>query len=394
VQQRIPVLDGVRGAAVLLVMAYHFHMFGAGTSSAPIARAYAFASGFGWAGVDLFFVLSGFLITGILVESRARADYYRVFYTRRTLRIFPLYYASLALCFWVVPAALAWLGLQPEAVELRTMPHAPAWIYALNWTIGLLGWGSVSIFVSHFWSLCIEEQFYLVWPMCVRGLERRGLALLALGLVVIAPVLRTLFHVRGLPLGSYTFTICRIDTLAVGALLALAYRDAALWARVVRRAPLAGGIAAAGFAAVVVIGRTNSYGTTAMDTLGFTFLDWSFAACLVMAIASPTGARLQRLVAGAPLRFFGKYSYCLYVCHPPVVVLLSRIGFTEAWIAAATGSTLLAVLIFDGVALGLSVGIALASWNLLEKHFLSLKDRFGSHEPVAHRPPARAGAWS
>ena len=365
VTQRIPVLDGVRGLAVLLVMAYHFQLFG--TGPVRVAAAYTFLSGFGWAGVDLFFVLSGFLITGILIDSRARADYYRVFYARRTLRIFPLYYVSLALLFWAAPAS--------------------AWGYVLNWTIGLGGWRAVSLVVSHFWSLCIEEQFYVAWPACVRVFERRGLAWLSVGLIVAAPILRALCHRLNLPLGSYTFTICRTDALALGALLAMAFRDPQIWLRVVRWAPRTGAVTAAGFAAVVVLGGTNSYGTTVMDTIGLTLIDWTFAALLVLALAAPAGARLQRVLSCAPLRFFGKYSYGLYVWHPPVVFTLAGAGFTEAFLLrSVTSRAWAAVLALNVVAFAISVTIALASWHLLEKHFLALKDRIGVAKRLGAHP--------
>jgi peptidoglycan/LPS O-acetylase OafA/YrhL len=103
---RMPVLDGVRGVAILMVMMFHFWLFGTVPGATLWERVYSRVAGTGWIGVDLFFVLSGFLITGILYDSRGGRHYYRVFYARRTVRIFPLYYASLALFFWVIPFVL------------------------------------------------------------------------------------------------------------------------------------------------------------------------------------------------------------------------------------------------------------------------------------------------
>jgi len=232
-----------------------------------------------------------------------------------------------------------------------------------------------------------------VWPWCVRVFARRGLAWLSVGLIVVAPFLRALFHRLNLPLGSYTFTICRTDALALGALLAIAFRDPQMWPRVVRWAPRIGAVTAAGFAGVVVLGRTNSYGTTAMDTIGFTLIDWTFAALLVLALAAPAGALLQRVLSSAPLQFFGKYSYGLYVWHPPVVLALAGAGFTEAFLlTSVTSHAWAAVVVLNVVAFAISVTVALASWHLLEKHFLALKDRIGVSRPQDVSQPKRLGA--
>src|SRR5262249_15618967 len=152
----------------------------------------------GWAGVQLFFVLSGFLITGILLETRQRARYYRNFFGRRVLRIFPLYYAVLIVAFVIVPLIA---GKQPRGHEHQLW----LWVYLANWT-GPFD-GGVFIF-GHFWSLAVEEQFYVTWPFLVRALPARAFATLCGVLIVAAPLSRALLRARGVdPEAVYEFTI-------------------------------------------------------------------------------------------------------------------------------------------------------------------------------------------
>jgi peptidoglycan/LPS O-acetylase OafA/YrhL len=197
---RIPALDGLRGVAILSVMAFHFWMFGTTVGITFAERAYNSIASKGWVGVDLFFVLSGFLITGILYDSRQDPRYYRVFYARRTVRIFPLYYASLALFFFLIPWILR--SLHPvELVNVHTGATAKlfAWTYLLNWIEGLKGFSVAPLPLQHFWSLAIEEQFYLVWPFLVLTLARRRLMWLCMGLMVLAFALRVVLYRIHLP---------------------------------------------------------------------------------------------------------------------------------------------------------------------------------------------------
>jgi len=151
VSARVPVLDGLRGIAILLVMVFHFWSYGVVFGGTLWDRVYSRAAGVGWAGVDLFFVLSGFLITGILYDSRNDAHYYRVFYGRRTVRIFPLYYAFLALFCGIVPMALGFIH-HPELAPIHdsTTAKVLAGTYTLNWYEGLKGFNIVSASLRHF----------------------------------------------------------------------------------------------------------------------------------------------------------------------------------------------------------------------------------------------------
>ena len=190
---RIRPLDGLRGLAVLAVVLYHATLLAPGTGAT--GRTLLAAARLGWAGVDLFFVLSGFLITRLLVESRGADNYFRVFYARRLLRIFPLYYVSLlvlVLLFRVPGGESLWY-----------------WLYASNVKATLSGWPSAPL--SHFWSLAVEEQYYLVWPLAVSLLSRRALVSLCAGLVVLVPAARAGAWVLGVPeIGLYVLTPFRL----------------------------------------------------------------------------------------------------------------------------------------------------------------------------------------
>ena len=191
---RIPELDGLRGIAILMVLLVHFGMFQPqGHAEAAVFRFFEM----GWAGVDLFFVLSGYLITTILLKAKTSAFYYTHFYIRRFLRIFPLYYVFLTGFLLVT----LWQG----APVLEQVWY---WSYLANFRIGL---GHRIDGLSHFWSLAIEEQFYLVWPLVIRHLRLRNIAVLCGLLCVVSFGLRYEIS-RTQPPGSeflYTFTPCR-----------------------------------------------------------------------------------------------------------------------------------------------------------------------------------------
>jgi peptidoglycan/LPS O-acetylase OafA/YrhL len=174
----LPALDGVRGLAILLVLLYHF--VAQTTATNRLEAAVNWALGYGFLGVDLFFVLSGFLITGILYDSRADPGYFRTFYMRRVLRIFPLYYAVLAVVFFGVSLLPALRG--SEIAGLREH-QAWAWLYGINVYLSIQG-GWVLSYIEHFWSLAVEEHFYFIWPLVVWLLGARPRLLMgtALGL--------------------------------------------------------------------------------------------------------------------------------------------------------------------------------------------------------------------
>jgi len=197
-----------------------------------------------WIGVDLFFCLSGFLITGILCKHRRGPGYFRNFYARRVLRIFPLHYLFLLTVFVVLPA------LHCDLAPSSRAEQAWFWLYASNRLTAVQGWQDV--IVHHFWSLGIEEQFYLLWPLVVFLLPRRALIVTLLIACAMGIALRWLAIVEGKPptfLFTYTFT--RLDSICVGSLLALWLRGDDAERHPITRALDRGG--AAGAAAALLL---------------------------------------------------------------------------------------------------------------------------------------------
>jgi peptidoglycan/LPS O-acetylase OafA/YrhL len=352
-------------------MLHHFKTYGSGSGEALWGRVYSGAADFGWAGVDLFFVLSGFLITGILYDTRSSSRYFSVFYARRTLRIFPLYYACLALVFIAGPWLLTRRHLEEFIVPaIRPDTQAFAWCYVLNWLVGLRSFGAICPFIHPFWSLSIEEQFYLVWPLVVRYSRRRTLVGICGILVVTSLIFRIAMHLAGLELAAYVWTVCRMDSLSIGAALALLSRDERDWALVRRLSGYAVVLAVCGLFAIVTATRTTLFGGFWMDTLGISLLGCLSGTALVLAVTSGPGS----LLADARwLAFFGKYSYALYCFNQPVTMALARSRLNCDRLTNLLHSRALGVAAFDALALAVTVAFALLSWHLFEKQFLRLK---------------------
>ena len=206
--RHLPALDGLRGLAVLLVVVFHIYQVEPSPAQ-PISRLLYGATRLGQTGVDLFFVLSGFLITGILYDTKRSSRFFLNFYGRRTLRIFPLYYGVLVVAFILLPFLFHYRGAGSGTVWL--------WTYTTNLPVSFgREWGPF----GHFWSLAIEEQFYLVWPLVVYAFRRETLLRICVGCVAGAVVSRLV--VESLGFSSFTFTLCRMDSLTLGAFLALA----------------------------------------------------------------------------------------------------------------------------------------------------------------------------
>ena len=379
-KERIPALDGVRGIAILLVMVHHYAQLL--NPANTIDRLVLGAARAGWVGVDLFFVLSGFLITGILYDTRNARNYFPSFYARRFLRIFPLYYAALVFFFVVLPL------LSADALGPTASRWPWFWLHLSNF---LIVWqGFPSRYVQHFWSLAIEEQFYLVWPLVVVWLPRRSLTAMSAGIIVAAAALRGVIDRHGVgAVTNYVHTLTRADALAMGAALALLLRDPVETRRVRRTAPWI--LAVALPAAVFLLTRTSSrpawlsWGLRE-QILGYSFIGIAFTAAIAWSVTRPAGSLMNRTLACGPLRFLGRYSYGIYVIHLPLDTLARSLDLHVDAIARRVGAITPSLLIYLVFAGATSVALAVLSWNVLEKRFLSMKRHFEPLFSEGHSP--------
>lgn len=322
----LPVLDGVRGLAVLLVLAFHFLLNSPDISlaarSADWLRKFSFV---GWTGVDLFFVLSGFLITRILLNARPNPGYFRNFYARRMLRIFPLFYATLAFVLLVLPAvsdACARYAAQIGGAQVYL------WTYTYN-IATLFAHGNVQVLdFGHFWSLCVEEHFYLFWPLLVWFLGVRGVRCGCVVLIAAAIACRIAMHFAGVhSTAIFYFTPCRVDSLAMGAWVATYAVDAmgrqqTLPATWLRRAMVIGAVALVVEGVVVALDHGAMRGGVWSQCIGFSVIAVIWTCLLIVALCSRAEGLLSRGLSGRVMRSLGKYSYGLYVLHPLIGLIL------------------------------------------------------------------------
>ena len=385
VRNHYPGLDGLRAIAVCMVFLQHY------------AANYSSAFGWGWTGVDIFFVLSGFLITGILYDSQSQPFRYRDFYVRRTLRIFPLYYAIWLAILLATPLLQwqwnwrwllwpAYLGNYARFIFL----HQPGNPYRFDrLTCGPLGqqwFGSpMHLYIGHFWSLCVEEQFYLIWPLVVYQVRRREtLIKICIAVIVAAPLFRwwltTVMSPQTLGMEIlYRSMPTRIDALLIGGLIALCLRGPQKhWLHQWKHALLFASAALFLLAYLIAVNLLhlplNGSATNWIGIYGFTLIDL-FAAALILETIHPSGW-WNRLLSLKGIRNFGTISYGFYVYHDLLHDIYSYIAnrFFRAH----------AILVTITLAFFASWLIAWISYRVLEAPMLRLKDRF-THQ--IHKAP-------
>lgn len=379
-----PALDGVRGIAILTVFFYDCLKLPSGGIVNLLGRKLSSA---GWTGVDLFFVLSGFLITGILLDSRGKPGYLRSFFARRSLRIFPLYFLALWATFIGVPClAQYWTAAAPAAQRVSQLSHDQVWFwtYLQNWMFAFRGhWPDVN-YLNHFWSLAVEEQFYLVWPFVVGWASSRTLARICWAAVVGALLLRIGLWTQGYPsVALYVPTLTRVDSLCLGALFAMGLRSPVWYPRLCRWAPwmmvgMAGLII--GIDSVWPVLKTAQAGS---QTIGHTLLGLLFGAFVFTASAVNPHGRLARALSIRPLTLLGQFSYCMYVLHRPVYKLVKKLDWTSF------PESIRSVLIFAAALLG-SLAVSGLSWKFIEKPILSLKSWFPRPGETPATSPSKA----
>lgn len=345
-------LDGIRGLAIILVLLNHLFFY------IPLAI-------IGWIGVDLFFVLSGFLITGILLDSKHKENYYLTFIKRRFFRIFPLYFFCLIVFFLIYPTTGATFIINYKQLFIA---QGWFWTYTSNLLFAFHGWSANRI-LDHFWSLAIEEQFYLIWPLIILKCSKRRVGTISFILILLSIIVRNIYPLDPF---AYTFTLCRLDGLAIGSLCALLIRyKKTLLER------FCFPLMIITFTILVIIALlTHNLRTTNIYfiRIGYTLFDIFFATLLVLSLAKNLFRNIiGRIFSLSFFRFFGKYSYGIYVFHWPFYHLFYD-ELADLFIFHV-GNRLAAGLLSSLVLTGSIIIVSMASFYLLEKPFLNLKNK-------------------
>jgi peptidoglycan/LPS O-acetylase OafA/YrhL len=365
---RVPELDGLRGLAILLVVLNHYIFLRIrvvpGTTASYLLSPFQRVVG----GMDLFLVLSGFLLGGILLDARDSSRYFRTFFVRRAVRIVPLYGLVLTLFALAVHSGAL-------AGSLLVRSPAPWWSY-LSFTLNLwMGWtghfgGMHANALSPTWSLGLQEQFYLTLPLLVWLLPQRALAVLLAGLVPAAALARHyLLHTHNAEAAADMLPWCRMDAVALGALLALLRRSPAGWAWVCARPRLLKTAFGLGAAGLILVASGRLAGVQEQHRA----LRSAFhAGLLLLVLALPAGP-LARLARARWLRWAGALGYGIYLLHKPVLILCLRaLGRDPGrpYLSDAAGAAITAC------AVVLTLALAELSWRYLEQPCIRLGRRW------------------
>jgi peptidoglycan/LPS O-acetylase OafA/YrhL len=361
--QYVPGLDYLRGLAVLLVVLYHgLYWSDNGVSHYKIVGTFLGATVFGWLGVNLFFVLSGFLITGILLDTKTKPDYFKRFYERRSRRILPAYFLTILLLL---------------AGGLFTVHDIlPAVFFLSNLT-------SLTHFPKHygpFWSLAVEEQFYLVWPVTVLLLKgRTALAWFSVGICFAEPILRLLSFLKTPYMGDVsTVTWLTADNLAIGALLAIFCRSTICTTRSIKW--LAALLFSLGVILLItliplgILHRDSALGA-ALQSVPWNLI---FAACLLTSLQ--VGDQLKKLRILSFLPFLGYISYGLYLIHVLTFDLYDKVAASNGLPGFHGRLDLLLLRLL--VVFVIAVGAATLSRATIEDWFLAKKKTRQTSTPV------------
>lgn len=378
-QERVPELDGLRGTAIFMVVIFHYLEQQGNVAGGGLTSILQRLVLMGWSGVDLFFVLSGFLIGGILVDARNSPSYFKTFYTRRFFRIIPIYYLWIFAYIVLIDLAGAAVRARSNSGAVMTLgtPVYAHFLFLQNLMVIPFA-GLTGAWFSHLWSLAVEEQFYLVSPLVVRLLSTRLLTIFLACVIVSAPLLRVALLTRHTdPWLVSVLMPCRADSLAIGMLAAM------FWRRVGFREWLSGqrgnlyAFLAVLFAGVVALWKWSPQSLTfGMETIGFTWLAAFYVVVLLLALVQRKGP-IARWARMGWLRELGRVSYCVYIIHLAVNVachsLLRRASpATSGWRGAA-------VTLFSAIA---TYGIAWISWKLIEGPLVRLGHSF-KYQPAA-----------
>jgi peptidoglycan/LPS O-acetylase OafA/YrhL len=366
---RIPALDGIRGLAICLVLSWHALFQSVLPNHPQLTRVLALGR-LSWSGVDLFFVLSGFLIGGILLDQAKAQRYFAPFYIRRAHRILPLY-TLLVLVVFAMTYACRHLEASGMWVESRIpLPYYLGFLQNF-WTAIHADFGSYTLGVT--WSLAIEEQFYLTLPLIVRYVSRSRLWWIVAAVIVGAPLLRILLMLR-IPsayssIAVYVLMPCRADALGWGILAALIMRTPAVWERIVQlRAYVCILFGAVAFIVAAVLLSAFRPFSTALLGLEYSLLAVLYFLLLIIALINP---RLKMVLSMKFLRYMGTMAYGLYLLHFPFIAtvhdIIARVYQRESGVRS----------LFVSIAgVGLAVAAAAVSWEYIEKPLVKRGHRY------------------
>ncbi len=374
---RIKELDGLRGIAVVLVMALHIFKRAGYFTEHPTLETFIQFTTVGWVGVDIFFTLSGFLITSILLRTKEAEGYFRKFYMRRLLRIFPLYYAAIIVVLIFVPK------LEPEFTDQLSVALPVMLIYQQNWAMLFDGF-HMTQYLGITWSLAIEEQFYFIWPFIVYKLSRENLVKASIGYILVSATARVLgtFLWPDLAEASsffYYTSFARFEEMLLGGLLAVFMTSDNLRETVRRYSLPLFGVSFAVFIALHILSLPGSphpeHSSVPLMLGGYTTAALFSVGLVGVFVTYPPQNLLRRLFQHPLLTFLGRYSYSMYLFHMvPTLVLMDVFWYSElrGWKAFVLypAATYLATIV-----------IAVLTWHLLEKHMLNLKKYFEYETP-------------
>ena len=370
-------LDGLRAVAILLVMFGHISSSLNWPVESAFQKPFNLLTNMGWVGVQLFFVLSGFLITQILIKDRAKPNYFKNFYIRRSLRIFPIYYVTLLFFLVLIPLTVGtpeWLG---KSVDDQLW----FWTYLQNWNRPFSQHGAL----SPLWSLAIEEQYYLVWPLLVFMFQNKTLKVICFFMILSAPIFRFFLfnylpdYIEGENIGkatAYNFTIARWDAIAIGSLIGIFVKEGKT--KVLQLIARYGII----ILSIIILTQIALLSNFTSVASGIGLLNQTTAAlffgCVIIIIYSSEASSISlRALEFAPMKSIGKISYSMYLFHLPLTVVWLNY-WKVSFEAMSALKTLLIVFFHYATLVLITYGLALVSWKVFEHPILRYKDRFNS----------------
>ena len=363
-REYFPALEGIRGYAFLLVFLIHYTEVYQRPTRLALYPLFLLQNT-AWFLVPIFFVLSGFLITRILVNTREREGYFRVFYLRRTVRIFPLYYLT------IIPIGL--VGL------LRHWPLRPQHLLYLAYlqNFSHIAWDfhrflPVNFTLVHLWSLAVEEQFYLVWPLVVWLVPTEKMLLrVCYGIIAFCCLLRVAWPLLHIPYdGAYVYTATRVDAIIIGAVLAIHYKRAVHWSMLVKLSRV---LIPVVWGALIVLTVVRGHGLTT-DYLGVAFSIPAMnviGACFVILALHPNGY-VNRACSGDRICSIGRLTYGLYLFHATYAYIFTKVfaARLDRYLPHDLSESLMIL-----AALGLTMALAMLAYRVIEQPAMRWKDK-------------------